>query len=388
MGLQKAVQAVAKKSKIREKKAKDSGPLDSQSLQKTSNEKFNTLPAHELQEIREELKDCHKPLFFFHGDPDGLASFLLLYRMVREGKGVAVKGQSELDESFFKKVEEYGPDKIFVLDIPVIDANFHEKLVNSKIPTVWVDHHDPKIMNGVKYYNPRLYDKTAYIPASYVCFEVAKNDLWIGAVGVAGDGLFPPFADEIRRVYPELLPEDVITADEVLLKSKLGELIKVFSFILNGKTSESNKCVNVLTRIKEPYEILEQSTPAGKFVYERFAKYNKKFTDLLRKAEKIDGDEVLTFIYTSDISFTKDLANEISYKFPDKIIIIGRDKDNEIKMSMRAKKMIIPSILKKSLEGIDGRGGGHEHACGSVVNKDHFERWLQNFKFLSKGKNL
>lgn len=349
--------------------------------------RYNTLPEAELEELRDELRTAHKPLIFYDGDPDGLSSFLLLYRFIREGKGIAVKGQSELDASFFRKVEEFSPDKIFVVDIPVIHEDFHEKVLQSRIPTIWIDHHDPKQMTGIKYFNPRLYDKDAYIPTSYICFNAVQQDLWIGAIGVAGDGLFPPFADEIIKKYPGLLPEDVNTADEILLKSKLGKLIKVFSFILNGKTTETNKCVNALTRIKTPYEILEQNTPAGKFVFQRYMKFKKKFDELMEKASKTEGDDILVFIYTSDISFTKDIANELSYKFPDKIIIVGRKKDGWIKMSLRAKKMVIPPVLAKSLEGIDGYGGGHEHACGACVSTANFERFLHNFKLNSKGKN-
>ena len=45
------------------------------------------LPEKENKQLREELKTAKKPLFIFDDDPDGLCSFLLFYRFLREGKG-------------------------------------------------------------------------------------------------------------------------------------------------------------------------------------------------------------------------------------------------------------------------------------------------------------
>ena len=65
------------------------------------------LTEKDYKKIREELKNCQKPILFFHDDPDGLASFLLLYRYIKEGKGVVVKTYPRIDNKFVNKVEEY-----------------------------------------------------------------------------------------------------------------------------------------------------------------------------------------------------------------------------------------------------------------------------------------
>ena len=67
-------------------------------------------------QIKEELDNCKNPLFFFDDDPDGLASFLLLYRYLREGHGIIVKTHPKLTDKFVPKIEEYSADKVFVLD--------------------------------------------------------------------------------------------------------------------------------------------------------------------------------------------------------------------------------------------------------------------------------
>ena len=73
------------------------------------------LTPKEVQFVREELASAKNPLFFYDDDADGLASFLILYRIHREGKGAILKTSSILDERSLRKVEELNPDKIFVL---------------------------------------------------------------------------------------------------------------------------------------------------------------------------------------------------------------------------------------------------------------------------------
>ena len=51
-------------------------------------------------------------------------------------------------------------------------------------------------------------------------------------------------------------------------------------------------------------------------------------------------------------------------------------------MSLRYDKGDLRLILKKSLEGLDGYGGGHEHACGTNLNSkdfDEFEKRLESY---------
>ena len=44
------------------------------------------LTEKQLKQIKDELDNCQKPLFLFDDDPDGLSSFLVLYRYKKEGK--------------------------------------------------------------------------------------------------------------------------------------------------------------------------------------------------------------------------------------------------------------------------------------------------------------
>src|SRR3989344_1279809 len=94
----------------------------------------------EIQQIREHLDNCKNPLFFFDDDQDGLCSFLQLYRYKGEGNGVIVKTTPKITPLFLRKVAEYSPDKIFILDIAVVEQEF---INEAKVPIVWIDHHGP-----------------------------------------------------------------------------------------------------------------------------------------------------------------------------------------------------------------------------------------------------
>ena len=99
------------------------------------------------------------------------------------------------------------------------------------------------------------------------------------------------------------------------------------------------KNIKILTRIQEPDEILEQTTPQGKFLYKNFAKINNEYQKMLKRVlkEKQEEDNLIVFTYVHErMSFTKNIANIMLHRFPNKIILIGRIKSGEVKLSLRS----------------------------------------------------
>ena len=333
----------------------------------------------EIAVLREELETAKNPLFFYDDDGDGVCSFLLLYRMKREGKGVIVKSAPKLDARFLHKVEEYNPDKIFVLDVPMIEQDFID---GAKRPIFWIDHHGPYALERVKYFNPRLTDPSAYIPTSRMAYQVSgnKNDLWLAAIGCLYDWYMPDFIDEFIEKYPDLLPHRA-DLEEAVYKQPVGKLVRIISFLLKGPTHEVKNSIKVLSRIKEPQEILQQSTSQGKFLYKRFEKINEKYEELLGQAKKrATRSKLLLFYYLENKwSFTADLANELVNVYPNKVILIARKKGDEMKCSLRSKNNV-RTALEKALVGIQGYGGGHENACGTVIKEESWDQFLKNLK--------
>ncbi|HLC65299.1 MAG TPA: DHH family phosphoesterase [Candidatus Nanoarchaeia archaeon] len=335
------------------------------------------LTEKDYERIRKELDECSKPLFFFDDDPDGLCSFLLLYRYKKEGRGIVVKTVPRLDAKFAERVEEYGPDKVFVLDVAVVLEEFVERV---NVPIVWIDHHQPIELNRVTCINPMIKSPASNDPTSSICYNAVKQDAWIGAVGTVGDWHIPNFIVEFNKEYPDF-KIGKISPGKALFDTKIGRIARIFSFLLKGPTKDVMVSVKVLSRISGPEEILEANTAQSKFLKNRYEDIEKKYEDLLQEAKKKAGkDKFIVFTYQADKwSFTSELSNELLYRYPKKIVIVGREKSGEIRMSLRSSKPIL-NALQKSLVGIEGYGGGHENACGANVKAEDFGRFLGNLR--------
>ena len=116
------------------------------------------------------------------------------------------------------------------------------------------------------YMKNEIAKKDANIPTTYLCYKVVQQDLWIAMTGCIADYYMPDFYDEFKKKYPDLL-NGKTTIGDLYFDSKVGTLIKILSFCLKGKTGDVLKCMKILTRIKSPYEILNQETAKGKFIY-------------------------------------------------------------------------------------------------------------------------
>lgn len=337
------------------------------------------LTEKQISELKDELDSCKRPLIFFHDDPDGFASFLLFYKYIGEGIGIPIKTSAEMPPEFAKKVESYQPDKVFILDKPGVSQEFLDRV---KPPVIWVDHHPPISRHKVKYFNPRVNNPDINLPASYLCYQVTQKDLWISMVGCSGDWVIHPDIEQIKKEYPDLIDNNISRPEDILFNTKFGLLAKIFSFCLKGKMDDVRKCIKIMTRIKTPYELLNQETPQARFIYKRYLAVDKEYQVTLKEAMKQKAEHgILFYLYEHDkMSLNQDLSNELMYKFPDNIIIIGRKKSGEIKLSLRSAKYNLPPIIKKALEGCEGYGGGHEHAAGANVKETDFNKFMEQFK--------
>jgi single-stranded DNA-specific DHH superfamily exonuclease len=338
------------------------------------------LKEKEIDKIKEELFSCQKPVFLFHDDADGLSSFLLLYRFIKEGYGMVVKSRPSVDEKFAEKVISYEADKIFVLDIAILKQEFVDLV---KLPVIWIDHHAPTNLDKVTYFNPRLHKSDIVYPVTNVCYDITQEDIWIAMAGCVGDWHLPYFKKEFCEKYPDLLDENITDPSKALFETKIGKLAKIMNFILKGSTKEAMQCVKIFTRIQSPYEILNQETPQGKFIYQRFEKINKSYELILGDIKKHVKEDERFLIYTyhdNKMSFTGELSNEMLYLHPNKIIVIGREKSGEMRMSLRSKGVHLPSAINGALIGIEGYGGGHEYACGACVKKEQFDSFIEKLR--------
>ncbi len=339
------------------------------------------LTLKEVSVLKEEFLSCTAPLFFFHDDPDGLASFILCYRWLKEGVGFPVKAVPRITTQYLSRIVEHRPDKVFVLDVAMVDQEFID---GAGVPVVWVDHHPVLERDSVKYFNPMK--RGVNIPTPVLVWQVIgeerPQDLWIALVGSVGDWYFPDFAPEFQQAFSGLLPATCASVEDALFNTSVGTLVKVFSFNLKGAMSDVKKAVSALARIESPYDILEQRTPEGSLLWQKYLAVNKIYESMLSNALMHDSEEpVFVYTYQDDqLSLTKDLSNELLFRL-NKVIIIGREKSGEVRCSLRSPKNVqLSKALERSLVGIEGYGGGHEQACGAAIKKEYFQRFLKNLK--------
>jgi len=351
------------------------------------------LTKKQIKEIREHLDNAQNPVFFFDNDQDGLCSFLLLRRYIGRGKGVPIKSFPELTAEFFRRVHEFKSDYIFILDKPVVSDDFFAEAEKYNVPVVWIDHHlveFEKIPAFVNYYNPLLNKKKNEEPVTALCYKATekKEDLWIAVVGCISDKFVPKFYDEFEKKYPDLTVKGKEKkAMDIYYKSQIGRVSRIMGAGLKDRTTNVVKMIRFLLKAKTPYEVLEENSKNRTF-HQRFKQIELKYQKLLSKAistGKKQGKTIF-FQYGGDLSVSADLANELSYLFPGKIIIVSRVIGVKSNISMRGKK--IRDLFLEAIKDIEGaRGGGHEDAIGGQMNVDDIEKFRENLRKISDSQS-
>lgn len=341
------------------------------------------LTKRQVAEIREHLGNAQNPLFFFDNDPDGLCSFLLLQRYIKKGKGFPIKSFPALTSDYFRKVNELKADYIFILDKPVVSKEFWKEVEQVNIPVVWIDHHEidkENIPHFVNYYNPLMNEHPTNEPVTALCYQITqkKDDLWIAIIGCISDKFVPDFYPEFKKNYPDLSINSK-NAFDIFYKTSIGKIANLFSFALKDRTTNVINMLKFLMKVETPYEVLEESSKTYN-MYSRFKQINKKYDKLIEKAKSLVNDnKILFFQYAGDLSMSSDLANELSYLFPGKIIVVIYIKGVKANISVRGKK--IRDLLLKSIEKLEGAtGGGHEDAVGAQIRIEDLEIFKKNLE--------
>ena len=354
------------------------------------------LNKNQIDEIKEHIEKAQNPVFFFDNDPDGLCSFLLLYRSSQKGKGVPVKGSAKQMVSYFGKVREFESDYIFILDKPEVSQEFFEKAREINIPVVWIDHHfieKEKILKDIFYYNPVFnylenFDKEkkesiSGEPVTALCYQITKRkeDLWIAVAGCISDMYLPDYYKEFVKEYPDLGIINFDSVSDIYYKSSLGTIIKIMGNGLKDKTTNVVGMLKFLMKVKSPYEFLDESDK-NKTFHKRSKEIEEKKRRLIQKAKNMNinkEDKILFFEYGGDLSVSSDLSNELKYLFPEKVIVVIYNKgDGESNMSIRGTKVREP--LARVISDIDSAGGGgHEDAVGVKMNTEDIPFFKKRF---------
>jgi len=340
----------------------------------------------QIANIREHLEKAQNPIFYFDNDADGLCSFLLLRRFINRGKGVAVKSFPDLNVKYAKKAQELNADYVFVLDKPIISKEFAEEINKMGLPLVWIDHHDIPYeeikLENFYVFNPtknKGKDKSEE-PVTFLSYNIAnrKEDMWIAIMGCIADHFLPDFTQEFSSNYPDFWAKDIKAPFDAYYKTEIGRIARSLGFGLKDSISHVVQLQNFLLGCKSPSDVFSESTLNHSF-RKHYEDIRKKYYNLIEKAKTKVSDKLIFFDYAGDLSMSGDLANELSYLYPNKYIAVAYKKAAISNISLRGKniKKILDKI-KKNFE--DSTGGGHDDAVGARIKTSDLERFKKELE--------
>ncbi|MFA5174066.1 MAG: DHHA1 domain-containing protein [Candidatus Pacearchaeota archaeon] len=327
------------------------------------------LTENQINEIKEHLEKAQNPLFFFDNDNDGLCSFLLLRRYLDRGKGIAIKSFPDLSVSYFKRVKELNPDYIFILDKPIVSQEFLDKIKEANLPVVWIDHHAVEKPDVENYYNSYFHNNgEPGEPVSYLCYKITnkKEDIWLAMIGGISDCFMPDFFNEFDKKYPELSMKNPKSPFDLLYNSEIGRIARILDFSLKDTTTNVVNMLKFMIKVNSPIEVLEENAKT-KQILNRYEQINKKYKELMKKARQNLGNKLIYFQYGGDFSLSSNLANQLSYEFPNKFIVVVYINGDIANISMRGKNAL--KLTSEAIQDIPGAtGGGHEGATGAKMS--------------------
>ncbi|MBS3084407.1 DHH family phosphoesterase [Candidatus Pacearchaeota archaeon] len=333
----------------------------------------------EILELREHLEKSQNPLYYFDNDQDGLCSYLLLKRFYKKGNGIPVK-TSPLGKEYFRRVEEFNPDYIFILDQPTVSKEFFDLIFEKNLPVVWIDHHETekeKIPENIYYYNSFMGHSTPE-PVTKICYEVTKRkeDIWLLVAGCLADRFFPEEYTEFSKDYPDL---SIQSKDpfKIFYSSGIGEVSRMMGTGLKDRTGLVMKMIKFLLQAKTPYEVLEEKSE-NLSMHKRFGVVDLKLKGLIKNAKKENSKgNVLFFRYSGEISMSADIANRLSYDFPKKVIAVVYLKGSRVNISVRGKNA--KKVVEEAVKGINlATFGGHNNALGVQMDESSLEEFEKN----------
>ena len=339
------------------------------------------MESNQLDKIRELLESAQNPLFFFDNDADGLCSFLIMQRKIGKGKGIPIKSYPELSQNYLRKIDEFNPDIIFILDKAQVSEEFIEGVIEKNLFIVWIDHHQSEFKGSenVLYYN----SYPSAEPTSEIVQEICREekDLFFSMIGCISDSYMPARAKQFEKEFPELLNAR-LSGFEALHSTEIGKFALMLNFGLMNSTTNVVKLMKYLMKINGPYDILEENYQTKEF-HSNYSKLKGELDKLLSKVEEksFDNGKIIYFKYGGRTSMSSILANQIYFRNRKKVVIVGYERPEKLNLSIRGKNAL--KLTNKIIEKIDGvTGGGHEEATGAMIPSskiDEFEKLIKEF---------
>lgn len=346
------------------------------------------LTEKQILEVREHLERAQNPIFYYDNDADGLCSYIIFRKFLGRGRGIAVRSFPDLDASYARKAQELNADYVFVLDKPVIAKEFIEEIDALQLPLVWIDHHElqsleedfEKKFSNFYVYNP-VRNKgrgKSEEPVTYWAYWIAgrKEYIWLAVMGCVADHYLPDFSSEFGKRFREFWG-DIKDPFDAYYGTEIGRIAQALNFGLKDSTTHIVQLQNFLILCKGPEEVFLE-IPGNYAFRKRYREVRKKYDGLLEKAKKNVYGNLIFFDYAGDLSISSDVANELSYIFPGKYVIVAYRKGMVSNLSLRGNN--VKKILESTLEKFkDATGGGHRDAVGARIKTEDLKEFREIF---------
>jgi single-stranded DNA-specific DHH superfamily exonuclease len=134
--------------------------------------------------------------------------------------------------------------------------------------------------------------------------------------------------------------------------------------------------IKFLLKVRNPGEILIDE--ARNHILFRFNQVNEKYQQLMEKARNFVKGKIIYFQYGGELSLSAEIANELYYRFPGKIIVVAYIKGSRSNVSLRGKN--VREIMLRAFEGLDASGGGHMEATGAKIDVEDLPKFKENIE--------
>jgi single-stranded DNA-specific DHH superfamily exonuclease len=307
------------------------------------------------------IKPWEKISVFYHRDLDGVTSSILT-KLLLDSIGVDVVKTVPLkagdEKSLSRGIKKC--DKAIVLDVPL------KKLPRWKI--LYIDHHPMKDFNSknIVHINPTFKFPGVYQPVCYLVYKLfseiidMKKYEWIAVLGTVADYGYDDCRDLLDRwmkvknkddIWETIFGRVAIKINGSLYCLKKDELMEIISSAENIQELDRNKKINSAWKRYEK-------------IYRRAKKEFYKNRVEVKKANLV----LSTISGNNNVYTGSSLSNELSRKYPDKVIVVIERTGDFYRAHARQQsgRVHMGKLMEACSRGI-GWGGGHRQAASAAV---------------------
>jgi single-stranded DNA-specific DHH superfamily exonuclease len=346
------------------------------------------------------IKATDRVVIFHHNDCDGCCSAAVMGILMKKLFGATprlVPADVEEETLDFRAIEKTcrGYQHLIVLDFPAFKiSDMPEK--GDGISVLVLDHHPVRPMPNVTYCNPRLFDAAAYIPVSYLAYQIYKNLIggadacacWIAAAGTLGDydiSLCTDLFNELKGIHPELIGNFELSGGVLYEESLLGKIVKIIdSCRAVGGSTGVELVTRFLVAARDYRQLVDGTTPEAK---EMLAFFERSESEIKRMVDdfKVNARRIGRIVFyevVSPLKLKSTLATRIQRHSDSEVIVLAQKSGGIYNISLRRgpkSKVDLNSLIGRGVSNIpNSRGGGHEAAAGGTIPAGFLDTFLEN----------